>query len=179
MGGGGGMPSEDPGISGGGEMARQGGGGGVTETGGGPANPNAAVVVRWQSALPVRQAIARKQMLLGKIDQEKADAALKTAPNVYAVALSGLPMPLMRQALAAPDKVKSVSFLRPGRGEPIPAQQWGQSRAAPGELLFIFPRTSNISLDDKNVEFETALGPLRIKKKFAIKDLVFDGKPEM
>jgi hypothetical protein len=43
-------------------------------------------------------------------------------------------------------------------------------------VLFLFPRTAEITADDKDVSFETAAGPMAIKAKFNLKDMVYDGK---
>jgi hypothetical protein len=47
------------------------------------------------------------------------------------------------------------------------------------DLFIAFPRSAGISLDDKEVEFVTKIGPLVIRKKFKLKDMVFNGKLEM
>ena len=46
-------------------------------------------------------------------------------------------------------------------------------------LFLSFPRTDPIALEDKNVEFEMKLGPMTLKRKFKLKDMVFDGKLEL
>ena len=43
-------------------------------------------------------------------------------------------------------------------------------------LLFTFPRTSPISLDDKEVEFATKIGAMEVRRKFKLKDMVYQGK---
>ena len=42
-------------------------------------------------------------------------------------------------------------------------------------VLCYFPRTDAITLEDKDVEFITKLGPMEIKKKFKLEDMVFGG----
>jgi len=46
-------------------------------------------------------------------------------------------------------------------------------------ILFTFPRTAAISLNDKEVEFVTRFGPMEIKHKFKLKDMVYQGRLEL
>ena len=46
-------------------------------------------------------------------------------------------------------------------------------------VYFLFPRTEAITLEDKEVEFATKLGPLEVKRKFKLQDMVFGGKLEL
>jgi hypothetical protein len=54
-----------------------------------------------------------------------------------------------------------------------------QAGGATLTLIFAFPRTDPITLADRDVEFVTAIGTIEIKKKFALKDLVFNGELEL
>jgi hypothetical protein len=47
------------------------------------------------------------------------------------------------------------------------------------ETLFYFPRLEPIFPDDKQVTFTTKLGPLEVKAKFALKEMVYQGKLEL
>lgn len=47
--------------------------------------------------------------------------------------------------------------------------------AGPG-TFFYFPRNEPLSLDDKSVMFTTRMGPLEIKAKFTLKDMLYKGK---
>ena len=46
-------------------------------------------------------------------------------------------------------------------------------------LFFVFPKTDPITLDDKEVEFSTQIGPMQFKRKFKLQEMVFDGKLEL
>ena len=41
---------------------------------------------------------------------------------------------------------------------------------------FYFSRLDDISMDDKQVSFSTKLGPMEIKTKFILKDMLYHGK---
>jgi len=45
-----------------------------------------------------------------------------------------------------------------------------------GVLIFHFPKDHPIELEDKEVEFCTRRGPIEVKKKFRLKDMVYEGK---
>ena len=52
----------------------------------------------------------------------------------------------------------------------------GEVETGPGVALLYFPNREPISLDDKEVEFDTRVGPFEVKYKFKTKDMVIDGK---
>ncbi len=159
------------------------GGGGVG--GRGPADELAPaprrelrVLVRWQTALPVRQALARQQIKAEKLTPEQAEQFLSRPTDRYVLVLAGVPAGAL--AGATPENVKAATFLQAGAGKRIPVEDLRMSQGPAPELFFIFPRaTPPLGLDSKSVEFATKLGRLEIKKKFAMKDLVVDGKPEL
>ena len=77
----------------------------------------------------------------------------------------------MRQMMA-----RSTSLVRKGK-EPIkPDDVKMATLEKTMTVYFIFPRTEAITLEDKEVEFHTKLGPLEIKRKFKLQDMVFAGK---
>jgi hypothetical protein len=43
-------------------------------------------------------------------------------------------------------------------------------------LYFAFPKTEEITLEDKEVEFISKVGPMEFKKKFKLADMVLNGK---
>ena len=43
-------------------------------------------------------------------------------------------------------------------------------------IVFHFAKTHPIELDDKDVEFATRRGSMDIRKKFKLKDMVYNGK---
>jgi len=49
-------------------------------------------------------------------------------------------------------------------------------QAGGGTMMYSFSKEHAIELDDKEVEFTTKRGPMEIKKKFRLKDMVYHGK---
>jgi hypothetical protein len=82
--------------------------------------------------------------------------------------------------------MKAETFLKRNNKPPIALMDMGVQQApasekAPGFLVVVFgfPRTDAIKLEDKDVEFVTKLGQVDIKKKFNLKDMVFHGQLEL
>jgi hypothetical protein len=53
----------------------------------------------------------------------------------------------------------------------------GEGRAT--EVLFAFPKTTPITEDDKEVEFNVKIGDFSIRQKFRLKDMVVKGKLDL
>ena len=175
------------GIGGGGGM---GGGGGRGGAGGGgemgaqmPEAPH--VVIRWDSAMPVREAM-KKVSLSKAVDEEDVKA-------FYIVTVDGLRFPRRPGAPERPaaqasgprpmppdqfDTLKNATNLTAKGKDPV---QPGKADMALGEdgkmtVRFYFPRSADFSLDDKEVTFQTKHMRMEVKQKFSMKDMTFDGK---
>jgi hypothetical protein len=146
------------------------------------------VVVRWQSASPVQQALAKQSGA-----PATADAAVETE---YVIAVSGLPEWSGRsrrnaegddsqQASGASseedrraaflDRMKESSTLTPKGKSPFGPDK--VERAADGTVLLYFPKAEEaLSLNDREVEFASKMGPMELKYKFKLKDMTWQGK---
>jgi len=168
------------GISGGGNAGRS---AGIQDVGGGAGGGGGAALtltVSWRTALPVRQAVAK-----GKYGAEVATSAdakkmIGEEQRFYAILVSGLPGRVLRGSDKMKESLlKGSSLLVKGKDpiEPSDVQTGGNEQRA--MVLFLFPKTAPLSLDDKDVEFSTKFGPLMVKQKFHLKDMVFNGKLEL
>jgi len=183
-GGGGGIPGAASGGMGGGGEEGMGGGGGMPrggDMGGMEARPTMNVILRWHSSLPVKQAVARARF--GDEVGTSPDAAqmLSRQEERYIVGIAGLPMMAVR---AKPEELKSRTELRIKGKQPIVADHVQADRQEKTvNLYFFFPREVNgqpaIKLEDKDVEVVCKLPNMEIKRKFRLKDMVFDGKLEL
>ena len=184
-GGGGGRGGGGGGMSGGADSgfgvernsAESGGGAGIQGESGGSGARSMIVVVRWESAQPIRQATMRREVLLGNLKPEDAEERLKHALEVYVIGVSGLPIPMLRGS--PPDKIKASTFLKPDKGDPIALEDLKMTRSQPPDVLFVFPRSAKLPDDAKTIEFVSRLGRIEVRKKFTLKDMVYDGKPEL
>jgi hypothetical protein len=70
-------------------------------------------------------------------------------------------------------KIKGRDPIAPARVESISTPEGGRT------VIFLFPRTAAIGMDDKEVDFETAMGPQEITAKFRLKDMLYHGKLDL
>ena len=147
------------------------GGDGAGNLGGGSflASPQRTpVVVRWVSARPVKQALAR-----GNPDRDSAASdllLLEGTEPFYRVAVVGV---IFSQAVGSTSELQDATHLKRKNGTLIQPAKVAFSYE--GDLLtieFAFPRTDAISLADTEVEFSTRLGTSPLKTKFKLEDLV-------
>jgi len=181
-GGGGGMM--DASAGGGGGMGGGNLGGGPPGSGGGgmgggmpsaPEMPKASV--RWESAAPYREAM-KKLRSEGATDSD--------VEGFYVITVTGLKLgmgarggnsPSVEQLARARERLQESSNLNRKGKDPIQCARVDGTPTAEGTTLrFYFPRSEPIDLDDKEVVFETHMGRLELKTKFALKDMVIGGK---
>jgi hypothetical protein len=182
---GGGAPPPMPaggGFGGGAPGGPQGGGGSEFGPGAqGSAAPSFDVVARWQSALPVRQALVRLKFGAEADKSAEATKVLEQQELPYEIVLSGpMGMFLGGKPEDSAKALSEVSFLSTSRTGAIKAVQIQVSK--PGktmDVVFAFPRSMPFTVEDKEVEFTTKLGTSTLKYKFKLKDMVLNGKLEM
>lgn len=152
---------------------RGGGPQGQFDVGGGA--PSIEILARFESALPMRQALVRRNK---PADAEKI---LSEEPKSYEIVLSGaLGMFVMGPPDQVSQRLKEVTTLSSGKTGAIKPEQIQVGQ--PGrtmDVLFVFPRTTPFTVEDQEVEFATKLGTSSLKYKFKLKDMVVNGKLEM
>jgi hypothetical protein len=159
----------DPGIDGG-------GGGGF---GSGPSG--VTVTLLWQTALPVRQALIKRQYGAEAGTSPEAKAKLERVDQVYVLTLIG--MPGYTIGAAQGDRkmalLESTTLMVAGK-PPLKAVdvQISSGRGA-SNVRFLFPKTTTFAVEDKEMEFSSKFDKTPVKKKFKLKDMVFNGKVEM
>lgn len=156
-----------------------GGGGGATDSAGGGGEFSGVrritATVAWISALPVRQAIAR---LRAGVDAPVLpdDKRLPEDEAFYVVAVAGMPTRVAQAA--SRNEVVDKTELKSKRKEPIkPAD----IRIVPESketvrVEFVFPKSNAITVDDKEVEFVTKIGPADITRKFTLAEMMVRGR---
>ncbi|MGJ5813515.1 hypothetical protein [Paludibaculum fermentans] len=181
-GGGGGvsMPSADAG----GAMESGAGGGGRGVTNDGPAAaPSIIYTVRWMSALPMKLAFVYSKMGAEASTSPQAKAFVEKDDQFYIVNVSGPPRrgeaPAERPRKLTPKveaeikEATTLSWKGHDKLQPLVVQV---SQTNSFAFSFSFPRTHIIELEDKEVEFSTKLGELSIRRKFKLKDMMYEGK---
>jgi hypothetical protein len=165
------------GLPGMGGMGRRGGGGypgGQPSGNGGSAGDSSQpppLRLRWESALPVRVA------------EMKAHEA--NAPAVdedhYAIAVYGVPDRLVSgssQSLASQLK-KDAVIKRSGKPDLKPSSVEVQQRDSGPLIVYLFPRSKEITRQDKRIDFDVKIGRLKFTQPFFVDDMMYQGKLEM
>lgn len=159
--------------------------------------PTLPVTVRWDSALPVREALVRSG---------GADETLARSATDYIVTILGLwPGETPQRTEAAADN--SLGAVPPEartvQEQPAPRRLGhmreelmsstklfpkGQAAIVPedvkldaktGAIHFFFPRSNPITLSDKEVSVATQFGSMHVIEKFRLKDMTVKGKLEL
>jgi len=155
------------------------------------ADPTLNVLVRWGSALPVREALQRS-------DASPHQAYIQErAARDYIISIIGLvPAGHYRsvgQAASASRSDDSVDARNPEemleglmsasrlmpKDKPAISPDDAKLDADTGTLHIFFPRTAPITASDKDVMFTTRFGALSIQKQFHLKNMKYHGKLEL
>ncbi len=149
--------------------------------GGGQAVPSMQLLVRWQSATPVKQALVRRRFGAEAATSPDAKKFLDDTAS-YIIAVAGFPSALARGM--SPEMrltVKQQTSLSVKGRPALQPVDVGMSPPGPQmEIFFVFPKAgSDFALTDKEVEFATKLGTLAVKTKFRLKDMVLNGTLEL
>ncbi len=197
-GGGGGYPGGGGGYPGGGGGYPRGG------SGGGGAMPIDGTI-RWESAKPVQEAQARLKSLNASSDSrpsdEQADRAEGHKPdaklaNDYVIALLGVRTPGSRSRYnddddnsrsnqsgynrqTYDDLMSGTQLVMKNKTPIAPEDVKFNTQNGQSEILFYFPKTSPITLDDKEVTFHTMINRTKLEHKFDLKKMTRNGKLEL
>lgn len=147
-----------------------------------PAAPRSVTaILRWHTALPVKQAVAR--MRFGAEAGTSAEAAKMLSPedDRYVLGLANVPAGLLR---GDPAGLRNAIFLKLKNKPPIPvADVQGDRRGDRVNLFLIFPRGQQgspvIEPGDGEVEVEIKLESTKVTRKFKLADMMFRGKLEI
>jgi hypothetical protein len=132
----------------------------------------------WRSALPLRKAIVKSRLGGSTEVPSEAQQILAKEQEEYVIVVSGVPARNARQ-LQDPARLNR-STLKAGKKAPItPKAVDFQARTQTVDVFFIFPKTDPITLEDKEVELDLKLGAMEAKRKFNLKDMVYNGKLEL
>jgi hypothetical protein len=179
--GGGGIGIGIPGIGGRGGGGYPGGGGGGypggSRTGGNnpsgddgrsePVTPP-KLTLRWESALPVREAELRAR----DVDAPTVDE------NHYAIAVIGVPRSMIKSDTRAmeADLKKQAVLKRDDKKDFKPSSVEILQRDDGPVIVFFFSRSTEITASDRRVEFDAQIGRLKFAEPFYLEDMVYEGK---
>jgi hypothetical protein len=195
-GGGGGYPGGGGGYPGGGGGYPQGGGSGNGD--GAQASPM-NLTIRWESALPIQNALTRE----GASASVELKAATEATEKYYVVSVLGLRMPRQRSGSGDPDD-QSADDNNDDNGrhrnanrnsDALRSQLLDAAQLAPkgkasiyaddvqidgeggsGGVRFLFPRAKSITAGDKEVDFILEIRRIKVEEKFHLSDMQYQGK---
>ncbi len=157
--------------SGGGRPGR--GGGGIAR------RPAVRLTISWRSALPVKQALVKARMGDSTEMPAGAQQYLNQQDEFYILAVAGFPAQMAGRLVRNREAVLAATVLKRKSDSISPENVRAFERGDAVDVLFFFPRSAGITLEDKDVELVAELGPMEIKKKFKLKDMVLNGKLEL
>jgi len=138
--------------------------GGVGKNTGRGQLPTLPVLVRWDSAAPVRQALAMSH-----------ESTPEESSRDYILTVSGLVSAGKDQpaeALMGRSELKIP-------GKPAIAPEDAKIDAKTGTLRLYFPRSRVITASDKDVIFSTRFGSLTVVKRFHLAEMLYHGRLEL
>ena len=135
----------------------------------------------WQTALPVKQAIAKRRFGAEAGTSPDAKAILDRVDQVYVLTLIGMPGYALGAAqgdrkAALLESTTLTAFGKPPLKAADVQVNGGRGTAT---VSFLFPKTTTFTAEDKDMEFVSKFGVTSVKHKFKLKDMVFNGKVEM
>jgi hypothetical protein len=152
--------------------------------------PETTFMLRWFSALSVRQALSRAQVLAGAMTEADAAKALSDEPIEYAVAIAG---PDMTPFVKTEEKdIAAKSWLQPKKGDKIPAarvviQRVPNSkpedpRSIAAVVVYFSKKIASgepaLSPNVKNVDFACESGGATIKASFDLSKMAAANGPD-
>lgn len=145
--------------------------------------------VRFQSASPVRMALARMAMLRGRVSEQQARQFVETAPFPgYIVVVVSLAPGQERTELdtVTTDLLKNSTYLllKKSKQRVYLERYVSPQEANANEGIFLFPRAKNgeelVSVEEEEIRFISKLNPrTELNRRFKLRDMVLNGKLEI
>jgi hypothetical protein len=129
------------------------------------------LTLRWESALPIRAAqLKSRDAVTTSIGEKHYAVAVYGLPGKYVVGDSKSEIEqLKRQAVIKREGKKDI---RPS------AVQLVELHSGP-VILYLFPRSAEITRQDGRIEFSAQIGKLRLSQFFAVDEMSYRGKLEL
>jgi hypothetical protein len=165
-----------------GAVTRSGGRGGRGQAGGAESNnPTEKIkwkaIIRWESSLPVREALKRASPPSTPIQDVKDFYVLNVVGNLP----GAIPNSGEQQDSAASQYLKEITKLE-HKGDQIHLSRVELAAGndlSPAGTLFYFSRMLALMPGDKEALFTTKIGPLDVKCTFSLKDMLYRGALEL
>ncbi len=144
---------------------------GTTNDGSTNTNQPPTLTVRWESALPVRSAELKT----------RDNSAPTLDESHYAIAVYGLPAAAANgDARQLGDQLKKqASIKRDGKKDLKPSSVEVLQREDGPVIVYLFPRTKEITREDKRIEFDAQIRRYQLTQSFYTEDMTYQGKLEL
>jgi hypothetical protein len=147
------------------------------------------LTIRWDSAVPVQQALKRQ----GASSADEAKAVAEASEKYYVISMFGFRMPSNRRggydsadsdsdqdrgrknADTLRSQLLDAAQLAPKAGRAIYAQDV-QIEGGGSEIHFLFPRNPPIASSTKEVDFILEVRGVKIEHKFRLPDMLYQGQ---
>lgn len=141
--------------------------------------PKLPVTIRWESALPVREALLRSRSGDHLSVFGDAHAKLNGPGSNYIITVIGL---LTNDQSRDRERVRkelmgAAKLVRTGKAPVRPEDV--ELDATANAIQVFFPRTDPISLNEREVTFELQFGSMTVQKKFRLKTMIYKGKLDL
>jgi hypothetical protein len=140
------------------------------------------VMIRWQTALPLRQAQMRAKYGKEAATAPAARKFLEQDPTLYVISIAGIPGSLV--TLGGGDNsrhsIQDQTTLT-ARGKPALHPQAVEFVPSGDnmDVLLAFPKTFPFTLADQEIDLASHIGTADVKYRFRLKDMVVRGKLEL
>ena len=135
------------------------------------------LLIRWESSLPLKQARLMNSPMIRDASSQTIERYLNRKDSSYIVSLEGLPSVIFDRL--DPDRLSRRATLTRKNHDPIQAQSIRLVGQKTPLIFFLFPKDDPITLKNKDVELQIELSRIVIKKKFKVKDFLFQGRLEI
>ena len=138
-----------------------------------PANAKPPMLtLRWESALPVREAELRaRDVTAPTLDDE----------DHYAIAVYGIPRGMLKDnSKIVTEELKRQALLkREGKKDTKPSSVEILLRDDGPVVLYLFPKSAEFDWRDHKIEFDAQMPGLKFTQAFSFDDMTFHGKLEL
>jgi hypothetical protein len=156
------------------EVSSSSGGRGGSRGVGSRPSSETTLLIRWESSLPLKQARLMNSPMARDASPQNIKKYLNRKDSSYIISLEGLPAPILDRL--DPGHLSQKATLIRKNHAPIQAQSIRLVGQKVRLLFFLFPKHDPINLKNKDVEFQIELPGITIKKKFKVKDFLFQGR---
>ena len=128
--------------------------------------------LRWESAFPIREA---------ELKSHDSNAPTLDDDAHYAIAVYGVPSRMTNgNSRSATDQLKKLAAIkRDGKKDLKPSSVEVLQRDNGPVILFLFPRSKEITLKDGRIEFGAKVGRLQFAQSFFVDDMIYQGEFEL